>query len=348
LAKLLIPSRNRPTSLANVLNFISHFYPGQDIIIADGSTSEYKILYRKLLKNPDYNVLNIEYRPFDSKISIIQRILAVLCELNDQLIIMGADDDYPLLDTLQKGEVFLSTHADYSTAMGSSINLYLLENGPMKVRLGVSRPIESSSIVQRVRDFAEWSFSTTYAVTRREVLIARYQRADSLFLANFYDYNVGIHDCMAGKIKAIKDVGFFCTRNYRHSYIRPNDNLIYLRRGTEVLKFIESFRNDLLLYSDMHETEAQNIAKKLVRERIAQLAGGRVNRRHGFSKSPLFKNSHIQYQYNNFHGLFSKHHPERKRLLSKLEFIVNALKKIPGSNDNHGERKTSETLGIVD
>ncbi len=344
MAKLLIPSRNRPTSLGYILTFISRFYPGQDIIIADGSTVEYKDHYKYLCKCSDFNNINIEYRQFDPSITVANRIVSVLESINDDLIIMGADDDYPLLDTLKIGEGFLKKHRDYSTAMGSTINLYLYKDGSMKARLGVSRPLNSNSLEKRVMDFAEWPFSTTYAITRRDLLLERYKRAAKYFLANFYDYSAGILDCMSGKIKALRDISFISTRNYKHSYFRPDDDLIYLRRGNEVLKYIDIFQEDFLKFTNIPNSRAQELAKTLIRMRIEQLAGCRAHRRPGFSKSSLFKNTHIQYQYKKFHGLFTKNDPERKRLYKKIKYIADALNAIPDSNDNQGENKTYETF----
>lgn len=344
MAKILIPTRNRPTSLSYVLGFISKFYPGQEIIIADGSYEEYKPVYRKLIKSDGYKNINIDYREFNSDITLADRLVHVLNTLSDELIIMGADDDYPFFDTLSLGEKFLLENNDYSTAMGSTVNLYLYDDGTMSARLGVSRPINSNSIVKRVLDFSEWAFSTTYAVTRRNLLIERYQRASKFFLANFSDYTTGILDCMTGKIKALRDITFTSTRSYSHSYLRPGDDLIYLRRGNEVLKYIEIFQNDLLNHSSISESKAHSVAKKLIQDRIAQMAGGRVHRKPGFSKSPLFKNRHIQYQYHHFHGLFTKNHPERKRLNEKLQYIAHALITTQNTSDNKGEKKKYETL----
>ena len=41
MARLLIPTRNRPTSLMSVIAFLERFHPGTRVIVADGSADSY-------------------------------------------------------------------------------------------------------------------------------------------------------------------------------------------------------------------------------------------------------------------------------------------------------------------
>lgn len=343
MAKILIPTRNRPESLGHVLEYISRFYPGQYVIIADGSTEEYKAHYRDLLNNHQLK-LDIDYRPFDEKISIFERLLTVLRQLDDELIIIGSDDDYPVLDVLREGEAFLNQHPDYVTAMGSSINLYLREDGSIMTRIGFARTIKSASAESRALDFADWSFSTTYAITRRQLLIKRFEKGPYYFLANFYDFNTGVLDCLSGKIKALSKTSYFCTRNYRYSYIRPDDNLIYLRQGQDVLRIMDFFRDEFIESDQMPEIEAANLAKRLIRKRIAQLAAPRLHRHAGFGKSKLFKTPEIQSQYRLFHDLYRENTAYRNDMFDKLKFIIETLKLKPNSADSMGMSQKNEAV----
>lgn len=343
MAKILIPTRNRPESLGHVLEYMSRFYPGQSVIIADGSTEEYKAHYRNLLNNHQFD-LDIDYQPFDEKISIFDRLLTVLKKLEDDLVIIGSDDDYPVLDVLREGENFLNKHPDYVTAMGSSINLYLHEHGEITAKLGFARTINQSKAEYRALAFADWSFSTTYAITRRKLLIKRFEKGPHYFLANFYDFNTGILDCITGKIKALDKASYFCTRNYRYSYIRPDDNLIYLRQGQDVLKIMDFFRDEFIVSEQMPENQAAKLAKQLIRKRIAQLAAPRLHRRAGFAKTKFFKSPEIQSQYNTFHDLFRAGSKYRSNMIEKLRFIVDTLKLKPESIDNVGMKQKNESV----
>lgn len=343
MAKILIPTRNRPESLGHVLEYMSRFYPGQSVIIADGSTEEYKAHYSDLLNNHQFK-LDIDYRPFDEKISFFDRLLTVLRQLDDELIIIGSDDDYPVLNVLREGEAFLNQHPDYVTAMGSSINLYLHEHGDITTKLGFARTISANKAENRAQEFSEWSFSTTYAITRRELLIKRFEKGPHYFLANFYDFNTGILDCISGKIKALDEASYFCTRNYRYSYIRPDDNLIYLRQGQDVLRIMDFFRDEFIASEHMAENKAAKLAKQLFRKRIAQLAAPRLHRRAGFAKTRFFKSPEIQSQYNSFHDLFRANTKYRASMLEKLKFIVDTLKLKPESIDNMGMKQKNESV----
>lgn len=333
MAKLLIPTRNRPVSLGHVLAYLSQFHPNQYVIIADGSTKSYKTHYKEILSNGKFR-LNIDYRPFDENISFFDRVLTILREMDDEFVIMGSDDDYPVIDVLNEGENFLKNHPDYVTAMGSSINLYLQEDGSIMTRLGFGRSIESSSIEARAKAFANWSFSTTYAITRRELLISRYEKAPDYWLTNFYDFATGLLDSIHGKIKGLGKPSYFCTRNYRYSYHRPDDNLIYLRRGQDVLRIMDFFRDELVSVAHLPITEAETLAKSLFRKRIAQMAAPRAHRHIGFAKNRMFKSKEIQSQYILFHDLFRANTKYRNDMLDQMKFIVETMKQKPGSIDN--------------
>ena len=344
MAKILIPSRNRPSSLGCVLGFLARFYPGSEVVVADGTNGEYKPRYRRVIDS-FRDSLSLEYRPYDADLPFFDRILDALESLQDDLVIMGADDDYPIVDALAKGEAFLNGHPGYITAMGSIVHLRLAPNGRMHARLGQARPIEARATMQRVMSYGEWPFSTTYAVTRREHLVERYKRARTQFLPRFHDFTVGVHDCTTGKLKALDEIGYFCTRNPRYSYLRADDPLIYLRRGEEVLRLVDVYRQDLLKHANGPTEFVRKNAIKLINYRIEELAGQRAHLRPGFSSSALFQDAVVRKQYDDFHGLFAEQHPARGALFDRLKYIVDALcEQGASTTDNEGEKSTYETL----
>jgi hypothetical protein len=196
----------------------------------------------------------------------------------------------------------------------------------------------------RARQFAAWPFSTTYAVTRREVLIERYERARKLFLVGFFDFSVGVHDCMRGKLKAIPDIGFICTRNYKHSYLRADDRLIYLRRSQQVLEIVDQFYRDLIEYCGLDEEAAKAESEHLIKLRIVELAGRPAHKLQDFDEQPMFTNVDVQRQFDIFEDLFERDTATRARYGEKLAFILAAIKANAQSDDNRGEKGKYETL----
>jgi len=345
MAKILIPSRNRPGSLRSVLGYLAHFYPQSEVIVADGSNEEYRSGYEETIKSVK-DTLSVDHRVYDADFPFFDRILDSLNSVRDEFVIMGADDDYPVMTTMKRGEGFLKKNPDYSTAMGSIIHFKLERNDALSVRLGHAKNLANPIAKTRAMVFAQFPFSTTYAVTRREHLIERYQRANDTFLANFFDFAVGLHDCTAGKLKAFPTVGYFCTRNYKHSYLRADDQLIYLRRANEVLRLVDIMKEDLIKYAELSEPEADRISVRLIRQRISHLAGRQPHNIPGFSSHPTFKNSNIvQRQYKEFHGLFVDGHPSRTEHFALIDHIVSELTSdATGTRDNLGEKASYETF----
>src|SRR5690606_32550876 len=115
--------------------------------------------------------------------------------------------------------------------------------------------------------------------------------------------------------KGLKAASYFCTRNYRYNYYRPEDNLIYLKQGETVLKIMDFFREELMTMAQIPEQQAQRLSSELIRRRIAQLATLRVHRHEGFAQNMMFRSKEIQSQYALFHDLFKRHSKYRDRML---------------------------------
>jgi glycosyltransferase domain-containing protein len=102
---LLIPTRNRPTSLSNVLRYLARFYGSTWVIVADGSDEAYKTRNRQTIEAVKGD-LAVEYRSYPPECSYFDRLLDVLRGESSELVTIGSDDDYPMMDTLGKGESF--------------------------------------------------------------------------------------------------------------------------------------------------------------------------------------------------------------------------------------------------
>jgi len=340
--KLFIPTRNRPTSLSAVLAFLARFYPGTEVIVADGSSNAFKPSVAEAARSQ--SALDVDYRTYDYDLPFFDRILDVLRGLNDDLVIMGSDDDFPLIDALIGGARFLDAHPEYVTALGATVHFKLEEGPKLTARLGLGRPIRGRTAQQRAQAFAHWSFSTTYAVSRRAMLIERYERARELFLAGFFDFAVGLHDCTSGGIHGIPDVTFLATRNHNHSYLRAEAELVFLRRADDVLTLIEQFACDLSKVDRIPDVEAREVAAGLFKKRIAELCGYPPHKRTDFYSSRWYGDEVAQTQIKLFEEMFRADTPARQQFDERIRFVNDAMRANVESNDNKGERKFYETL----
>src|SRR5215216_1320785 len=109
---LLIPTRNRPTSLSNVLRYLARFYPETQVIVADGSAEFHKDLNRQNIAAIEGG-LAIDYRPYSPDLPFFDRLLDVLRRDSSEFVIMGSDDDYPVMETLAEAEAFLLQRKDF-------------------------------------------------------------------------------------------------------------------------------------------------------------------------------------------------------------------------------------------
>lgn len=326
---------------------MQEFYPETDIIVADGSKPEFQSRNRKTIQELKQNKTTniIDYRPFDYEIAFHDRILTVLREESDDFFVMGADDDFPLMDTLNSAESFLLKHSDYCTALGPTIKLTLKPLNRLFAHIDFARPITAKAADHRATEYAQWSFPTTYALTRREVLIERYERVRKHFLAGFVDFMIGIHDCMFGKLHAFPDLAYIRTAHYNHSYLRPDSQLIFLHRQEETRKLMTLIQQDLITYAHIDTKNAARVCDEIFKERIAELCGRPRYIMDDFVTSDLFNNKYIQQQYTLFQDIFEQEKSSQRLLyLDKLNFISTAMQTSLDSDDNKGEDSRIETL----
>lgn len=342
MARLLIPTRNRPESLGRVLDFLERFYPDTQVIVADGSSDDYKQAVRQVSESP--RKIGVDLRSYDYDFPFFDRILDVIENEPDEFFVMGSDDDFPLMEVMTQAEEFLRKNSGYSTALGALVHLKLDSPHEMTARLGVARPLTAGSAQRRANEFAAWPFSTTYAITRRELLLERYRRARKGFLAGFFDFAVGLQDCLAGKMHAIPDFGYICTRNFNHSYLRAESELIFLRRSELALQIVDQIREDIVQACDLGQDEALRVAENLMKRRIAELCGSPAHRMRDFHKSRFYRDKVVQQQFQLFNEAFKSGTPTRARYEERLMFISDAIRGNAVSEDNKGEKRFYETL----
>lgn len=340
MARLLVPTRNRPTSLASVIAFLERFYPGTEVIVADGSSEHFADANERAMTDPG-RAVRIEYRRYPYELPLFDRLLDVLGSIDDPLVIMASDDDFPLMENLAKAEALIEERPEAVTAMGAKLSINLMGPGEFAASLRVSRSIAAPAPVQRCQNFTRWPFSTTYSVTRRTHLIERFERARQVFFTGFYDFGVGLHDAARGEIITVPEFGFVITRHYAQSSSRPEGPLDFIHRADELLTMIGFLARDLEETAGLERAEAQAVAEDIYHRKIA---GGRAATRRGFEDSPVFRNFEVQSEVQAFETVFSPSAPARETYGARLRVIVDAMNAAVSSSDDAGEALTAPTF----
>jgi glycosyltransferase domain-containing protein len=339
MAKLFIPTRNRPASLSKVLEYLITFFPETEVIIADGS-DEHHQSENQAKVSAICRRLSIDYRPFPAELGFFERCLDVINSLDDDFLFWGADDDYPNMELLKRGEAFLRKNPDYVAAMGPTIKLRVNEYGEIISKISMVRPIVSKHASTRMRYYSQWSFPTTYAAMKGSHIVERIERLRSYGQPGFFDFVGGLYDTLKGKICALPDVGFFATYMSVHSRLRPRNKLHFLDNSDNVLAIHRSIKEDLDSLGETDPGDVVRIAQRIILNRIAEISGW------GFKKSARFLDSKchldpvVQTQYRITENLFKEGTEMHQKYVKHLDFIYKAMKYVEKSDDNKSEPKT--------
>ena len=136
--KLIIPTFNRSAKLHRTLEYYNSVRESIncEIIILDGSTDEHAIWNKKNVELSEA----ISYFKFDSELPFLNRVLKFLesCP-EDELIVLGNDEDVFLPSYIKDSETFMLDNLDYSSYIGRYITL--------------CRPILSLNRISHFRDY---------------------------------------------------------------------------------------------------------------------------------------------------------------------------------------------------
>ncbi len=259
-------------------------------------------------------------------------------KLDDDIIFVGADDDFPVLDTLKTGAEFLEQNEDYVLAMGANVMLNRESQSHFKAKLLHARTIADSDPAVRIREFIAWPFATSYAATRREHYIDRCKNVKLNAMTIFGDYNVAFHDCLVGKIKSLPKIGYFTTKLPTHSRLEKPNKLHFLENAGDVLRLRDYYIDTLTSSLKLTEHDAAALANQMIGTKIAHFVDNAPHFKQGFGHSALFAEKTVQKQYQAFHDLFGEGNKTREALVPKLRFIVDSMQSIFEQNtDNLGE-----------
>ncbi len=341
---LVIPTRNRPMSLSFLLKYLGEFNPGQRVVIANGSHHSYLAAYEEAVRDND-SLLQIEYKEYDSDLHFRDRMVDCVSGLDDDIIFVGADDDFPVLDTLYQGVEFLRANHDHVVAIGGIICLSMLDEDQFNAKFLHAFSLQDEDIVSRLSKYSQWAFATSYAATRRDHYLERCNNLQLNAMKIFGDYNVGLHDCLAGKIKALPEIGYFTTKLATHSRFGPPSRLHYLEHAQETLNLRDYYAEKIASTTAIDNQEARSIADKLIAMKIAHWTGGSPQFLDGFGCSSLFRDEIVRKQYDAFQDLFRQGTAEQKKLGGNLRKVVDAMLEISEANsDNHGEPEKYDSI----
>ncbi|KAA1419430.1 TIGR00180 family glycosyltransferase [Nocardioides humilatus] len=338
--KILIPTRNRPTSLRGLLEYLARFYPEADILVADGSTPEFQQQNEAYVASLS---TRIDYRAYDEEIGLFERLSLVLDSIDDEFITMNADDDYPILETLELAERRLAETPGASFAGGHLIHININSVKSSIARLDAVRDITTDDVADRLLLFGAFPFTTSYGVARRELLVERYQFLQTWTSTSFFDLAVGLMDLIHGKFVSVPEFAFLCTRNEVHSYYRPEDGLAYLRNASKVLDL-----NDHLVKRVVAAGHDFDDATEVVGSVIARRLGGVVGhppfRLQGFADTYPYNTPEMADARDKIAELFTEGTAERAKYADKLAFIAANVQATLTSTDNAGEEAVYGTL----
>ncbi len=339
--KIVIPTRNRPTSLGGVLDYYARFYPKAEVLIADGSSAEFKALNQMVV---EVSPVSVDYQPYDEELSLFDRLLKLLDGLDSEYIVMAADDDYPIMETLEKAKKRLDARPDAVCAGGHLVHLNVTAQDAGNARLDAVRHVTADDPLRRMRTFGSLPFTTTYGVARRELLIERYEFLRSWSMPGFFDLGVGLMDVTRGKFIAVPELGFICTRNYIHSYFRAEEPLVYLRKADKVLELHDLLYKRLEEFDEFDGDAARDALSAVIGRRVAALAGVPPHRTVGFAEKAPYRTPLMDGARQQFADLFTAGTEERAKYGDRLEFIADRLQRTIASKDNSGEAGFYESL----
>ena len=337
MVRLLIPTRNRLVSLAGVLEFLARFYPGTDVFVADGSEPAYQGQYQDVMAR-SANGLNVIYRRYPHDMPFVTRVLSVLQELDDECIAMGADDDFPLMDKMNEGEAFLLAHPDYVTAIAANVYFALNVRNRLNVSLRMAETLDSEAPQDRALQYARTGFSTTYAATRRTHLVDRYQRFEKAFVPGFYDFSVGLHDCVKGKVKCLEGFGVFATRNHNHSYVRRDRSGWWLDLSGDISR-LRGFLVDDLVSAGLDQIDAEQLATKAYAMRLAHRLAPHLEDNIRRAMNEFAPTDAQRGVFERFNEMFAADTATHAEFEDRLRHIVDRLQLSAASGDNADEPK---------
>ncbi|MFV0333145.1 MAG: TIGR00180 family glycosyltransferase [Tropicimonas sp.] len=324
LPRLIVATRNRPKKVAAYLAYLARFYPGTDLVIADGSDPELQGQVEQACANAGPDV-RVAFRAYPADLPLFERLLDLMLSLDDPVMVMGADDDYPLMDVFGKAAEILVRDPELAIVVPYAVVLRQASEDSLKARLTQTREVADQTAAARLNAFSRWTFHTSYGAARRETLVMRYRSLVQAYCAGFVDFQIGAEDCLSGRVGGMAELGSLRTHSYLGSYLRPEDKLIMLRRSAQVLAIADRLTERLSQVDGIAPEAAREVVDAAMLCRISELSGAGPLTRVGFTGQKMFGDGLVQAQYAQFYDLFREGTEMRQRHQEKLSYVKGLL-----------------------
>lgn len=124
---IIIPTFNRPSYLKRVLDYYSGYSVDYNIIVADSSSDENKILNKEIISS--FQNLNILYLShYSDKINPNYKLADALNYVQTEYCVLCADDDFITPEGIKQSVEFLENNPDFVAVHGHYISFYLKTN----------------------------------------------------------------------------------------------------------------------------------------------------------------------------------------------------------------------------
>ncbi|MBX3242480.1 MAG: TIGR00180 family glycosyltransferase [Chitinophagaceae bacterium] len=198
---LIIPTHNRPELLDRALAYYEDFRIRT--IIVDSSALPFEAADK-------FIGVTYLYRP---DLQLNEKISYALSSVKTPYVVLCADDDFIVKETLIKCISFLEENKDYSVAMGSNIYFSVIGNtGRKKILVTpiykgeVAYEIKNENSLDRLHDFFGNYRAIFYGVQRASILHMAFE--DLSYVKNLLlnEYASALFPVITGKIKAFDDL----------------------------------------------------------------------------------------------------------------------------------------------
>lgn len=160
---VLLPTKNRPRMLSRALSFYEKTPQQFEINILDSSSIDYRDTVKKIVNNSNLKLNFIEYH---HEVSLRHKILDIVSKIDSEYVLMIADDDILIPESISRCLEFLIFNQEYSAASGRSYNFYISNENKIKFSSYFQRSYEEDDPIHRFCEhMRNWSTSA-YSIQR--------------------------------------------------------------------------------------------------------------------------------------------------------------------------------------
>lgn len=238
---VVIPTYNRYEKLIKLINYYKNSRIKFSIIILDSSIIKKEEIIRMQLDTFD----NFSYLLFDSNIFFADKIARGLELVKTQFVVLNADDDFLVPNTIIKSAEFLNNNEEYSICQGMFVSFKekdYSENGFFYDCYLNMKSIEFDNPIDRFTYFLNNYFPVFYGVYRIELLMDIF-RKNKLFTddTRFSELLPAMLTSINGKIKILDDL-FVALEESINSDNATTDNMKEFKRKGLLNQKVARFR----------------------------------------------------------------------------------------------------------